>query len=85
VRCRLDFINASWTPYHAVEEASQRLMAAGFTHIAEKDAWTLKPGAASNVTAAARAVWALEPDVAKRCMTDWRLSFKGVNTSSRAS
>lgn len=42
---RLDFINAAWTPYHAVEEASKRLMAAGFTHIAEKDAWNLKPGA----------------------------------------
>jgi aspartyl aminopeptidase len=41
---RLDFINASWTPYHAVEEASQRLMAAGFKHIAEKDAWDLQPG-----------------------------------------
>lgn len=40
----LDFINAAWTPYHAVEEASKRLMAAGFKHIAEKDAWDLKPG-----------------------------------------
>jgi hypothetical protein len=42
---RLEFINAAWTPYHAVEEASKRLMAAGFTHIAEKDAWNLQPGA----------------------------------------
>jgi aspartyl aminopeptidase len=41
---RLEFINAAWTPYHAVEEASKRLMAAGFTHIAEKDAWNLQPG-----------------------------------------
>ncbi|KAF8062686.1 aspartyl aminopeptidase [Scenedesmus sp. PABB004] len=40
----LAFINAAWTPYHAVEEASRRLLAAGFTHIAEKDAWALKPG-----------------------------------------
>lgn len=40
----LDFINASWTPYHAVEEASRRLAAAGFQHIAEKDAWDLQPG-----------------------------------------
>jgi hypothetical protein len=40
----LDFINASWTPYHAVEEASKRLAAAGFQHIAEKDAWELQPG-----------------------------------------
>jgi aspartyl aminopeptidase len=40
----LSFINTAWTPYHAVEEASRRLLAAGFTHIAEKDAWNLKPG-----------------------------------------
>jgi len=45
---RLDFINAAWTPYHAVEEASKRLMAAGFKHIAEKDAWDLKPGVCCN-------------------------------------
>lgn len=32
----LDFINYSWTPFHAVEEASRRLMAAGFQHISEK-------------------------------------------------
>lgn len=54
--CRLDFINAAWTPYHAVEEASKRLMAAGFTHIAEKDAWNLKPG-----MQAAAALCALPP------------------------
>ncbi|GBF91946.1 exportin [Raphidocelis subcapitata] len=40
----LDFINAAWTPFHAVEEAAKRLAAAGFEHIAEKDAWSLKPG-----------------------------------------
>eukprot|EP00882_Tetradesmus_deserticola_P025710 GHRQ01028267.1.p2 GENE.GHRQ01028267.1~~GHRQ01028267.1.p2 ORF type:complete len:141 (+),score=21.65 GHRQ01028267.1:854-1276(+) len=42
----LDFINAAWTPYHAVEETSRRLMQAGFQHIAEKDAWQLQPGEA---------------------------------------
>ena len=40
----LTFINAAWTPYHAVEEASRRLLSAGYQHIAEKDAWNLKPG-----------------------------------------
>lgn len=40
----LTFINAAWTPYHAVEEASMRLLSAGYQHIAEKDAWRLKPG-----------------------------------------
>jgi aspartyl aminopeptidase len=41
----LKFIDASWTPFHAVEEAAKRLAAAGFEHIAERDAWDLKPGA----------------------------------------
>ncbi|KIY94035.1 Aminopeptidase I zinc metalloprotease [Monoraphidium neglectum] len=40
----LEFINAAWTPYHAVEESAKRLAAAGFQHIAEKDAWDLQPG-----------------------------------------
>lgn len=40
----LTFINAAWTPYHAVEESARRLLAAGFSHIAEKDAWALQPG-----------------------------------------
>jgi len=40
----LSFINRAWTPWHAVEEASSRLAAAGFKHVAEKDAWNLKPG-----------------------------------------
>lgn len=40
----LSFVNAAWTPYHAVAEASRRLSEAGFAHIAEKDAWAIKPG-----------------------------------------
>lgn len=39
------FINRAWTPFHAVEEASRRLLLNGFQHIQEKDKWeTLKPG-----------------------------------------
>jgi aspartyl aminopeptidase len=40
----LQFINYAWTPYHAVEEASRRLMAAGFQHISEKGTWDIKAG-----------------------------------------
>ncbi|PNH02402.1 putative aspartyl aminopeptidase [Tetrabaena socialis] len=40
----LEFINYSWTPFHAVEEASRRLVAAGFTPIAEREQWSVKPG-----------------------------------------
>lgn len=40
----LDFINQAWTPYHAVEEASKRLVAAGFQHINEKLEWDVQAG-----------------------------------------
>jgi aspartyl aminopeptidase len=35
----LRFINASPTPFHAVHNASERLEAAGFQRIYEKDNW----------------------------------------------
>ncbi|KXZ51565.1 hypothetical protein GPECTOR_12g528 [Gonium pectorale] len=45
----LAFINYAWTPFHAVEEASRRLIAAGFTPISEREPWyavkpSVKPG-----------------------------------------
>ncbi|KAK9836496.1 hypothetical protein WJX74_001703 [Apatococcus lobatus] len=40
----LDFINYAWTPFHAVEEASKRLVAAGFQKLSERQAWSLQPG-----------------------------------------
>jgi len=38
------FIDASPTPYHAVEEAVRRLSRAGFAPLREQDAWQLTPG-----------------------------------------
>ncbi|KAK9905851.1 hypothetical protein WJX75_007577 [Coccomyxa subellipsoidea] len=44
-KAMLDYINASWTPYHAVEEASRRLNAAGFEKLSERQSWQgLKKG-----------------------------------------
>ncbi|KIW02677.1 uncharacterized protein PV09_06114 [Verruconis gallopava] len=42
----LTFVNASPTPFHAVRSAKQKLEAAGFKAIRERDSWssTLKPG-----------------------------------------
>ncbi|RDW83369.1 putative aspartyl aminopeptidase [Coleophoma crateriformis] len=42
----IDFVNASPTPYHAVNSAIQRLTKAGFEEIRERDPWasTLQPG-----------------------------------------
>jgi aspartyl aminopeptidase len=40
------FVDASPSPSHAVAELARRLTAAGFTELAEADAWSLPPGAA---------------------------------------
>ncbi|HMJ15728.1 MAG TPA: M18 family aminopeptidase [Polyangiaceae bacterium] len=40
----LDFIEASPTPFHAVEEAARRLRAADFRELFEQDEWALSAG-----------------------------------------
>ncbi|KAK4179608.1 putative aspartyl aminopeptidase [Triangularia setosa] len=42
----LDFVNASPTPYHAVQTASALLTQAGFTRISERDPWSSSPNTA---------------------------------------
>ncbi len=39
------FLDAAPTPFHVVAELVRRLTAAGFTELAEADAWTVPPGA----------------------------------------
>nr|WP_239522865.1 M18 family aminopeptidase [Geodermatophilus normandii] len=43
------FVDASPSPSHAVAELARRLTGAGFTELAETDAWSLSPGAAHYV------------------------------------
>jgi len=40
----VDFLNEAWTPYHAVEATKKRLVAAGFSEIAEAAEWKLARG-----------------------------------------
>lgn len=40
----LDYLNESWTQFHATAEAKRQLIAAGFCLLSEKDEWDLKPG-----------------------------------------
>ncbi|XP_020209704.1 probable aspartyl aminopeptidase [Cajanus cajan] len=40
----IDFLNASPTAFHAVDEAKKRLQSAGFHQLSEKELWELQPG-----------------------------------------
>lgn len=40
----LDYLNESWTHFHATAEAKRQLLAAGFHLLNENDEWDLKPG-----------------------------------------
>jgi aspartyl aminopeptidase len=42
----LDFVDASPSPFHAVETCSKRLISSGFTEISEADKWVCT----SNIT-----------------------------------
>jgi hypothetical protein len=47
----LSFINASDTQFHAVYEASKRLLSAGFTQLSERQPWQIKPGGKASLAA----------------------------------
>ncbi|MED6205054.1 hypothetical protein PIB30_014527 [Stylosanthes scabra] len=40
----LDYLNESWTHFHATAEAKRQLVAAGFQLLKENEEWDLKPG-----------------------------------------
>lgn len=42
----LEFLDSSPTPFHAVQSMAQRLLADGFEHLEETEAWQLQPGKA---------------------------------------
>ncbi len=46
----IGFLNASPTPFHAVETAADRLLALGAIQLDEKETWHLKPGQTAFVT-----------------------------------
>lgn len=40
----LDYLNESWTQFHATAEAKRQLLAAGFDLLSENEEWKLRPG-----------------------------------------
>jgi aspartyl aminopeptidase len=57
--CR--FIDAAPTPFHAVEEAGRRLLAAGFRRLDELAAWKLDPGGFFAVRGGSLLAWRVAP------------------------
>ena len=56
-----DFLDASPTPFHAVDNAAAYLAAHGAVALDEKDVWNLEPGAAYYVTRGSSAIVAFRP------------------------
>ena len=40
----VDYLNASWTSFHATAESARLLTQAGYTRLLERDEWNLEPG-----------------------------------------
>ncbi|CAI5470885.1 unnamed protein product [Closterium sp. Yama58-4] len=40
----VEFLNRSWTAFHAVDECRQRLLKAGYQQLSEREEWRLEPG-----------------------------------------
>jgi aspartyl aminopeptidase len=76
----LAFLDASPTPYHAVREAAQRLEAAGYRELGEKDAWEIAPGDKRYVTRAGGSIVAFE--LGSRPVADAGLRIVAAHTDS---
>ena len=58
-----DFVAASPSSYHAAEEVARRLEDAGFTRLAEEDAWPTQPGGRFVIVRDGAAIgWVVPPD-----------------------
>lgn len=77
----LGFLDRSPTPFHAVEQLLQPLLAAGFERLQEREAWTLLPGGRYVVTRNDSALIAFSlPLDTSLAETGWRLV--GAHTDS---
>ncbi|MCH8614239.1 M18 family aminopeptidase [Arsenicicoccus dermatophilus] len=54
------FVDAAPSPFHAVQEVGRLLDAAGFTELAEADAWPTQPGRYFTVRGGSLAAWSTE-------------------------
>jgi aspartyl aminopeptidase len=63
----LAYLAASPSPYHAVENAGERLSAAGFRRLAEREAWDGAPGGRYLIRSGALIAWYVPEDAGPSC------------------
>ncbi len=76
----LRFIDASPSPWHAVNNVEQRLLAQGFTQLHEAQAWRLKAGSSYYVVRGGASIIAFT--LGKQALTDTGLRMVGAHTDS---
>jgi aspartyl aminopeptidase len=76
----LHFIDASPSPWHAVDSVKSRLMSAGFNQLHEADAWQLQAGSSYFVTRGDASVIAFT--LGMQALTDTGLRMVGAHTDS---
>ncbi|MGA6105199.1 M18 family aminopeptidase [Pseudomonas solani] len=76
----IDFLKASPTPFHATRSLAQRLEAAGYVHLDERDAWRAEAGGRYYVTRNDSSLIAIK--LGKRPMLDGGLRLVGAHTDS---
>ncbi|WP_437881441.1 M18 family aminopeptidase [Pseudomonas sp. LRF_L74] len=76
----IEFLKASPTPFHATRSMAQRLQAAGYQHLDERDAWTAEPGGRYYVTRNDSSIIALR--LGSRPLLEGGLRLVGAHTDS---
>ena len=76
----LDFIDASPSPWHAVNTVEQRLLAQGFNRLEESQAWQLNAGQSYFVTRGGASIIAFT--IGKQALTDSGFRIVGAHTDS---
>lgn len=76
----LNFIDASPSPWHAVQSTAQRLTQAGYSALSETEAWQLKTGDKYYVTRGGASIIAFT--IGQQALTDTGFRMVGAHTDS---
>ncbi|MEW6311892.1 MAG: M18 family aminopeptidase, partial [Pseudomonadota bacterium] len=76
----IEFLRASPTPFHATASLANRLQAAGYQRLDERDAWQLEPGGRYYVTRNDSSLVAFQ--IGSRTLLEGGLRLVGAHTDS---